>query len=63
MTAHDLAPDATPCVLCGGRGGWWTDDGNAISTRTACTRCSQTGWEPAPAVRAAIAAHTPESRP
>lgn len=30
------------CVLCGGRGGWWSS-----VHRETCTRCDGDGWDPA----------------
>ena len=35
-------PTVGQCLLCGGRGGWWT-----VDTRTVCTRCDGDGWDPA----------------
>ena len=30
------------CLVCGGRGGWWTG-----GERTTCGRCDGDGWDPA----------------
>ncbi len=30
------------CLVCGGRGGWWTG-----TSRETCSRCSGDGWDPA----------------
>lgn len=51
----DQAPNARPCILCGGRGGWWT-----LDVREPCSRCSQTGWEPSPVIREVLAGHMPD---
>lgn len=35
-------PTPGQCLLCGGRGGWWS-----VSFRETCTRCGGDGWDPA----------------
>jgi DnaJ-class molecular chaperone len=35
------------CLVCGGRGGWWGDGGDAYA-RAHCSRCHGTGWEQDP---------------
>lgn len=29
------------CLVCGGRGGWWS-----MEHRETCSRCAGTGWDP-----------------
>jgi hypothetical protein len=36
-------PTPIRCLVCGGRGGWWSGE-----FREQCQRCKQTGWEPDP---------------
>jgi DnaJ-class molecular chaperone len=38
----DVEPTQGQCLVCGGRGGWWSD-----AFREACSRCDGTGWDPA----------------
>ncbi len=42
--------DATECLVCGGRGGWWSGE-----FREQCKHCKQTGWEPSATLRAVVA--------
>lgn len=42
MSSEDEdAPMQGQCLLCGGRGGWWSGE-----FREQCPRCRQTGWDP-----------------
>lgn len=37
----DIEPTQGQCLVCGGRGGWWSGE-----FREQCSRCEQTGWDP-----------------
>lgn len=38
---REWEPQPGQCLLCGGRGGWWSSE-----HRETCTRCDGTGWDP-----------------